>query len=102
MARSPAATGVAVTVDAAVPRRPVAVAADNVAVLVTGAAFVLISSKVNVTICCRRPSSSRSKSSAVRLRTMPPLLSRTTTSTSTRLTPVLNTGAGDRGAVGCG
>ena len=46
---------------------PVAAAADSVAVLVTGAAFVLISSKVNVTICCRWPSSSRSKSSAVRL-----------------------------------
>src|SRR5205823_4072991 len=59
-----------------------------------------ISSKAKVTICCRLPSSSNSKSAAVRPLTATPFLSRTTTSTRTRLTALRKVGARSVGG-GC-
>src|SRR5205823_3819583 len=60
----------------------------------------VMSSKANVRICWRTPSSKSSKSFAVRFLTTAPVRSRTTTSTSTRLTPLLKTGVCG-GVAGC-
>src|SRR4029077_4216618 len=73
-------------------------AAESVDVAATGAALLAITSDANVTICCRTPSSSSSKSSIFRPETTAPFLSRTTTSTRTRLTLLRKTGVGGDGA----
>src|SRR5262249_44980808 len=68
--------------------------ADNIEALSIDGALPEISSTVNVRMSCRLPSSNSSKSFDVSPLTAAPFLSRTTTSTRTRLTLLRNVAAG--------